>query len=1120
MKVLYVEDSVFDAELTTHALAARAPDIGLTVVGGLAEARSRLRQDDAAAFDLVLSDMYLPDGNGLELLDDIQADGVDLPLVMITGHGSEDGAARALERGAFDYVVKSDRYLETLPEVLRKVIRQAVLRREKRNTEAVLRQLNEVLAASATLLFRLGIDGDRTRRTWVSANCETMLGYTQEEVLDCKWWMAGLYAADREAAIASQRTVLRTGDCQLEYRFHRKDGQCIWLRERLHLVRDAAGLPVEVVGTWTDITDEKNLSVVATLRQAVRNRVYEYARLEDVLAEVDDHLGQFLPGWQTAILLREPGNPSLSVVSAPDMSEAQRQIIAAMAGQQCVYAVLHSGEPQLLPDTRAEAVCAVCELREHVDQLRSVCVLPLTDSSGQQLGVVIFYSALVQAQITPLTGQFGKFAEIAAEAIERFRTDQYARQAATVLDNTLDGVIVTDLTPRILSVNKAWCSITGYSADEAIGHNPSMLNSGLQSAEFYESMWSSLKNEGDWQGEVWNRRKNGENYPQLLRISTVRDAQGQPRQYVGVITDLTRLRQSEAERDRLTHYDLLTGLPNRLLAVSRLEHAIEQAERDSGSIALLYLDLDEFQTVNNSLGHETGDRILRLIANRLHERLRGRDTLARLAGDEFVLILEEIDSPDAAARLAEQLLDLLREPVQLEHGPEVYVAASIGISIYPHDGARADVLLQHAETALFQAKRLGRGQYCYYTSALTDAVRQRLAMETQMRHALERGELSLAYQPQVDIVSGRVNGVEALMRWQSESLGRISPSEFIPVAEQSGLILKMGAWALREACRQNKAWQEAGLPALCMSVNVSVRQFKSGDLVDVVRQALAESGLAAQWLELELTETVFLDRPQEAVGTCQQLRRLGVKLSLDDFGTGYSSLAYLSRFPFDKIKIDQSFVSDIVSNPVNAAIADATIALANSLRMRVLAEGVETESQLNFIRQRGCSSMQGFLFSRPLFAGDFERLLREARRLPEAQGSGAGAARTLLLLDDEANVLRALQRLLRPEGYKVLATTSAVEAFELLAKNPVQVIVSDQRMPEMSGVEFLEKVKALHPETIRIVLSGYAEIETITQAVNRGSIYKFFSKPWDDARLIEELRDAFRVAERRGSQVQ
>jgi diguanylate cyclase (GGDEF)-like protein/PAS domain S-box-containing protein len=740
--------------------------------------------------------------------------------------------------------------------------------------------------------------------------------------------------------------------------------------------------------------------------------------------------------------------------------------------------------------------------------------LPLVGSNGRILGVLAVYGeVLPQRRDEVRNRRLAEFAQIATLAAEHSEEEQIRRQAFTALADTRDGIVITDLSPAIVSVNSAWTEITGYAEDEVRGRNPSLLKSGMEPPERYQEMWQTLLDTGTWQGELWNRRKNGETYPQLLSISTVRAPDGTPTHYVGVMTDLSRLRHSEAEKERLTHFDPLTHLPNRLLAMSRLQHAIEQADRLHENIAVLCLDLDFFQHINDSLGPVIGDHVLAQVGERLRKRLRHGETLARLGGDEFLVVVERLGIADDAARLARELLDALREPILVDGEQSVFTGGSIGISIYPHDATEAHALVQHADTALNQAKTLGRGQYCFYTQSMGERVRQRLQLENHLRRALEHGELSLHYQPQVDIRSGLINGIEALMRWHSPTLGEVSPTEFIPVAEQSGLIFPLGRWALEEACRQNKRWQNEGLPQLCVAVNVSVRQFHHPDLIATVSAALAASNLPPRCLEIELTESAFVANAEAAIRTSQQLHDLGVKLSLDDFGTGYSSLTYLSRFPFDKIKIDQSFVRDITSNPTNAAIANATIALADSLHMAVLAEGVETESQLGFLRQRGCNSMQGYLFSRPLPPEQFAALLREARTLP-AGPAAQEAPRTLLLVDDEANILRALQRLLRQDGYRILATTSAAEAFELLAQNAVQVIVSDQRMPEMNGTEFLSRVKELYPNTIRIVLSGYSEVETITQAVNRGAIYKFFTKPWDDAELRKELREAFRVAEK------
>ncbi len=390
-----------------------------------------------------------------------------------------------------------------------------------------------------------------------------------------------------------------------------------------------------------------------------------------------------------------------------------------------------------------------------------------------------------------------------------------------------------------------------------------------------------------------------------------------------------------------------------------------------------------------------------------------------------------------------------------------------------------------------------------------DAAR-RLGLETALREALARDELSVVYQPQISLDSGHMIGMEALLRWSNPQFGAISPAEFIPIAEETGLILPIGEWVLRTACLHTRQWLDLGLARLRIAVNLSARQFHQSNLAALVGQTLAETGLAPGDLELEITESSFIDDVDGAIAQCQALKALGVKLSLDDFGTGYSSLAYISRFPFDKLKIDQGFVRDIIENPVNAAIATAAIVMARSLNLMVLAEGVETEAQASFLRGRRCDAMQGYLFSRPLTPVDFGQLLVGNKRLTLAD-SPRDSGQTLLLVDDEPNILSSLTRLLRREGYRILTATSPLEAFELLAKQPVQVIVSDQRMPEMSGTEFLARVRQLYPDTIRLVLTGYTDIDSITGAINLGAIYKFLTKPWDDDLLREQIREAFRL---------
>lgn len=685
--------------------------------------------------------------------------------------------------------------------------------------------------------------------------------------------------------------------------------------------------------------------------------------------------------------------------------------------------------------------------------------------------------------------------------------EEALRIDAAILATTRDAVIITDLVPKILAVNPAFTEITGYAEAEVIGKSPSILSSGRHDRAFYQAMWLSLRETGYWQGEIWNRRKDGEMYPELLTLSAVCNEQGDPVHYVGVVTDLSQLRLHEERSPRLAHYDPLTALPNRLLLEARLQHTLERASREENRAAVLVIDLDQFKTINDSHGHAAGDALLVAVTRRLRTRLREEDTLSRLAGDQFVLVLEALHDYQEAEIMARSIQALLESPFVLPDGCKAFVRASVGISVYPQDGNTAQALLVGADAAVHRAKELGGRQFCYYTSELNVQARATLVMEEALRRALDQEEFVLYYQPKIDLRSGRIVGAEALLRWQRPGCGLVSPLEFIPAAEKNGLIEGIGAWVIRDACRQMRAWRDAGLGGVKVAVNVSARQFRYGGLEEEIIQALTQYGVKPSHLMLELTESMLMDAPEKAVARMTALKRLGLRLSLDDFGTGYSSLAYLGRFPIDQMKIDRSFVKDIVTDPGAATIATSVISLAHRMRVGVVAEGVETEAQAGYLRQNGCDEIQGYLFSKPLPAEEFAELVRQGETLPMPEAPLQ--SRTLLIVDDEPHILAALQRMLADEGYGIFTATSAHEGLELLAKNPVQVILSDQRMPAMSGAEFLGCVKALYPDTVRMVLSGYAELETVVQAVNEGAIYKFFVKPWDEEQLRAQIRDAF-----------
>jgi diguanylate cyclase (GGDEF)-like protein len=549
-----------------------------------------------------------------------------------------------------------------------------------------------------------------------------------------------------------------------------------------------------------------------------------------------------------------------------------------------------------------------------------------------------------------------------------------------------------------------------------------------------------------------------------------------------------------------------------VLFQDRLNQAIAGAQRNARLIAVLFIDLDRFKVINDTLGHGAGDALLRQVAERLSSHLRAGDTVGRLGGDEFAVILGDLGQAEDAGLVAQKLLDAFGPPFYLE-GREVFITPSIGITVFPYDGIDSDVLVRNADAAMYRAKDLGRNTYHFYTAALNARAFENLRLETDLRRALERGEFVLHYQPKASLATGEVTGLEALLRWRRPDNGLVAPGEFIPLLEETGLIVGVGAWVLRAVCAQLKQWREAELAPIPVALNLSARQFHHRDLAKTVEDTLREYTVDPALIEFELTESSLMANPGEAAAIMRGFKALGIRLAVDDFGTGYSSLSHLKRFPLDSVKIDRSFVRDIIADSDDASIIRAVITMAHSLKLKVVAEGVETDSQLAFLAANRCDEMQGYFFSKPLPAEEVTDLLRSGRRLDVALPAGRPPRRTLLAVDDEANILSALKRLLRREGYDILTASSAREGLELLARHQVGVIVSDQRMPEMTGVEFLSRVKELHPGTVRIVLSGYTDLTTVQEAINEGAIYKFLTKPWDDDQLRAQIAEAFRSHE-------
>lgn len=537
---------------------------------------------------------------------------------------------------------------------------------------------------------------------------------------------------------------------------------------------------------------------------------------------------------------------------------------------------------------------------------------------------------------------------------------------ARVFQSTSESILITDANLRVASVNQAFCSATGYEPHEVVGRKPLMLTSDMHDKYFFRQMWRDLRFRDSWQGEFWSSRKNGEVCPQWLVVNSVRNQEGVLTNYIALFTDISEQKSQEQQIQHIAHHDSLTGLPNRLLCMERLVMALQQASRYRRRVAVLFMDLDRFKNINDSLGHHVGDCVLVTAANRLSSCIREGDTVSRLGGDEFVVILTNVeDSHDIATIMEHRLLPLMRQPYDAG-GYELHCSCSIGISIYPEDGGDKDTLLRNADSAMYQAKMTGRNNYHFYTEELNAQALKRLSLENRLRNAIERDELLLHYQPKLDLRSGRTSGFEALLRWNNPENGIVPPADFIPIAEETGIIIPIGTWVAREACRQIRRWAAEGMPDIRLSLNVSAVQFRDKEFVDSLQAIVREEGVSPAQIELELTETMLMEDAVRTIRVMETLKDHGFSFSIDDFGTGYSSLNYLHRFPIDCLKIDKSFVRGMLERPAELAIIKAIIGLGHTLEMRVIAEGVENVDEFKALRAAGCDEVQGYFIARPM----------------------------------------------------------------------------------------------------------------------------------------------------------
>jgi len=800
------------------------------------------------------------------------------------------------------------------------------------------RELQGILDNMQDTYYRTDTEGRLLR---ASRSVQRLLGYAPEEVLGHP--LADLYFDPQDRQEFLQRMAAGGGALSgYESRLRHKDGHEVWVLTNAQYVRDAEGRIVGVEGTTRDHTEHRHM--VDALRHSEARLIGLIEALPDAVF-LKDGEGR----WQ---IVNNAGLRLFRLIGEAWQGKDSQQIAA------------------MRPDLAAEMTeCRVSDQAAWQASATTRSEERIVDESGQER-----HWEFVKLPMFNADGSRRSLVVVARDLTEQRRVEENLRLAAQVFENSGEAIMIMDAHNRVVSVNRAFSEMTGYLPAEVYGRTPAMLTSDLHDGEFYQRLWHSLRETGYWQGEIWNRRRNGELYPEWLGISTLRAASGAVTHYVAISSDISERKAAEARIEFLAHHDPLTDLPNRLLLRDRLERAIAQGERAGTRVALLFIDLDRFKTVNDSLGHPVGDRLLREAARRLRRCVREMDTVSRQGGDEFLIVLTELKDSDAVTHVAEHILAAMSVPFSLD-GHDVAISCSVGVAVYPEDGRDFDELLKKSDIAMYHAKEAGRNAFRYYTERMNIDALERLDLQNRLRRGLERGEFVLHYQPVIELATSRIVGAEALVRWNDPDGGLVMPGRFISVAEECGLIVPLGDWVLQEACRQLRRWHDAGHRRLYMAVNLSAIQFRRGSVEESVVRALRDSGADPGSLELELTESILLQGAEHVLASVRQLKSLGVKLSIDDFGTGYSSLAYLKRFAVDKLKIDQSFVRGLPADADNAAIVRAVVQMAKSLNLRVLAEGVESEQAVNNLRLLECDYVQGYHFGRPVSADEFGALI-------------------------------------------------------------------------------------------------------------------------------------------------